>query len=45
MKMFGKYGRILEGQTRNEIHENNRTREEGFETDANVGEESDISNF
>ena len=45
MKMFGKYGRILEGHTRNEIHENNRTREEGFETDANAGEESDISNF
>ena len=45
MKMFGKYGRILEGHTRNEIHENIRTREEGFETDGDITEEPDTSNF
>lgn len=45
MKMFGKYGRIQEGETRNEIHNNNRSREEGFETDGIADEESDISNF
>ena len=33
MTMHGKFGRIEEGLTRNEIHENTRSREEGFETD------------
>ena len=33
MKMHGKFGRIEQGLTRNEIHENARSREEGFETD------------
>jgi len=45
MKMFGKYGRIVEGNTRNEIHNNARSREEGFETDEDIGTESDISNM
>jgi hypothetical protein len=42
MKMHGKYGRIEEGETRNEIHGN---RQEGFETDENIDEESDLSNL
>lgn len=33
MKMHGRYGRIEQGLTRNEIHENNKVRQEGFETD------------
>lgn len=45
MKMHGKFGRIEEGNTRNEIHENTRTRQEGFETDEDIDEESDISNL
>tara|TARA_R110000824_G_scaffold9932_14_gene44163 strand:+ start:2551 stop:4026 length:1476 start_codon:yes stop_codon:yes gene_type:complete len=45
MKMFGKYGRILEGNTRNEIHEDTRTREEGFETDDDIGTESNIGDM
>jgi hypothetical protein len=32
MRMHGKFGRIEQGLTRNEIHEGNRNREEGFET-------------
>lgn len=32
MKMHGKFGRIEQGLTRNEIHENGRAREEGFAT-------------
>jgi replicative DNA helicase len=34
MVMHGRFGRIEQGLTRNEIHENDRIREEGFETDA-----------
>jgi hypothetical protein len=45
MKMHGRFGRIEEGDTRNEIHENSRTREEGFETDEDINEQSDISTF
>ena len=45
MKMFGKYGKIEEGVTRNEIHEQIRSRSEGFELDEDVDEESDISNL
>ena len=45
MKMFGKYGRIDEGMTRNEIHVENRSRNEGFEIDEDVNEESDISDL
>ena len=45
MKMFGKYGRIDEGMTRNEIHVENRSRNEGFEIDEDVNEESDISDM
>jgi hypothetical protein len=45
MKMHGKFGRIEEGNTRNEIHEDTRTRQEGFETDEDIDEESDISNL
>lgn len=40
MVMHGRFGRIEQGLTRNEIHENERTREEGFETD--VVESEDI---
>ena len=45
MKMFGKYGKIDEGVTRNEIHQDIRSRNEGFEVDENIDEESDISNL
>jgi|TARA_R110000851_G_scaffold31375_3_gene84924 replicative DNA helicase len=45
MKMHGNFGRIEEGETRNEIHENDRNRKEGFETDENIDEESDIGNL
>jgi replicative DNA helicase len=45
MKMFGKYGRIEEGSTRNEIHQDIRSRNEGFEIDEAIDEESDISNL
>ncbi len=38
MKMYGKFGRIEQGLTRNEIHENGRAREEGFQTDADETE-------
>jgi hypothetical protein len=34
MVMHGRFGRIEQGLTRNEIHENERAQEEGFETDA-----------
>jgi|TARA_Y100000401_G_C8325787_1_gene228179 replicative DNA helicase len=45
MKMFGKYGRIDEGSTRNEIHLENRSRNEGFEINEELDEESDISDM
>ena len=45
MKMHGRFGRIEEGSTRNEIHENGRGREEGFETDEGIEEESDLGNL
>ena len=45
MKMFGKYGRIDEGMTRNEIHVENRSRNEGFEVDEDINEESNISDL
>ena len=45
MKMFGKYGRIEEGRTRNEIHQDIRSRNEGFEIDEVIDEQSDISNL
>jgi|TARA_R110000796_G_scaffold106734_3_gene217219 replicative DNA helicase len=45
MKMFGKYGRIDEGMTRNEIHVENRSRNEGFEVNEDIDEESDISDM
>ena len=45
MKMFGKYGRIDEGMTRNEIHVENRSRNEGFEINEDIDEESDISDM
>jgi replicative DNA helicase len=41
MKMHGRYGRIEQGLTRNEIHENNKVRQEGFETD-NINEGEDL---
>jgi replicative DNA helicase len=40
MTMHGKFGRIEQGLTRNEIHENGRARQEGFETeDIDEGED------
>ena len=45
MRMFGNYGRIDEGMTRNEIHIENRSRNEGFEINEDVDEESDISDL
>ena len=40
MIMHGKFGRIEQGLTRNEIHENSRSRQEGFETqDIDEGED------
>ena len=42
IKMFGKLGRIEQGLTRNEIHESNRTNEEGFEI-ADIDEGDDFS--
>lgn len=42
MKMFGKFGKIEEGHTRNEIHNNARSREQGFEIDEQIDEQSDI---
>ena len=35
VKMFGEYGRLEEGQTRNEIHNS----DQGFETDIDEGED------
>tara|TARA_Y100001949_G_C15972470_1_gene324550 strand:+ start:137 stop:1615 length:1479 start_codon:yes stop_codon:yes gene_type:complete len=45
MKMFGKYGKIEEGRTRNEIHQDIRSRNEGFEVDEDFDEESDVSDL
>lgn len=42
MKMFGSIGRLEEGMTRNEIHNNSRSKKEGFEIDENFDAESDI---
>ncbi len=42
MKMFGSIGKIEEGRTRNEIHANNQTNEEGFEIDGEIDTETDI---
>ncbi len=43
MKMFGKYGRIEEGMTRNQIHHAARVTNEGFEIDEEIDQESDGS--
>jgi replicative DNA helicase len=43
MKMHGKFGRIEQGLTRNEIHEGNRARQEGFQTEEIDTEEDLIS--
>ena len=45
MNMFGNIGKISEGQTRNELHNNARSREEGFEIDAEIDPESDIDSM
>ncbi len=45
MKMFGKIGRLEEGMTRNELHNNARSREEGFEINEEIDSESDIDNM
>ena len=44
MKMHGRFGRIEQGLTRNEIHENGRIGQEGFETEE-IGSEDDIINM
>lgn len=45
MKMFGSIGRLEEGMTRNEIHNNARSRQEGFEIDEDFDAESDIGSM
>ena len=45
MKMFGKIGRLEEGMTRNELHNNARSREEGFEINEEIESESDIDSM
>lgn len=42
MNMFGSIGKLSEGQTRNELHNNARAREEGFEINEEIDTESDI---
>tara|TARA_R110000824_G_scaffold50464_1_gene140885 strand:+ start:1120 stop:2580 length:1461 start_codon:yes stop_codon:yes gene_type:complete len=42
MNMFGSIGKLQEGQTRNELHNNARAREEGFEINEEIDTESDI---
>ncbi len=42
MNMFGSIGKLSEGQTRNELHNNARAREEGFEINEEIDSESDI---
>ena len=39
MNMYGSIGKIAEGRTRNEIHNSNRNRDEGFEVDADLSTE------
>tara|TARA_R110000824_G_scaffold190408_3_gene371919 strand:+ start:113 stop:364 length:252 start_codon:yes stop_codon:yes gene_type:complete len=45
MNMFGNIGKISEGQTRNELHNNARARQEGFEINEDIESESDIDNM
>lgn len=42
MKMFGSIGRLEEGLTRNEIHNNEKSRQEGFEINEDFNAETDI---
>ena len=42
MKMFGSIGRLEEGMTRNEIHNNAKSRSEGFEINEDFDAESDL---
>jgi replicative DNA helicase len=44
MNMIGKYGKILEGQTRNQLKMSNKSKNEGFEVEA-TGESADIQNI
>jgi len=39
MNMYGSIGKIVEGRTRNDIHNSNRNRDEGFEVDADLSTE------
>ena len=39
MNMYGSIGKLVEGRTRNEIHNSNRSRDEGFEVDADLSTE------
>ena len=39
MNMYGSIGKIVENSTRNEIHNSNRNRDEGFEVDADLSTE------
>ena len=42
MNMYGSIGKIAEGRTRNEIHNSNRARDEGFEINEEVDAATDI---
>ena len=42
MNMYGSVGKIVEGRTRNDIHNSNRTRDEGFEISEDIEPETDI---
>ena len=39
--MFGNIGKIEEDETRNEIHQNARSRSEGFEIQEEIDEDAD----
>ena len=42
MNMYGSIGKIVEGRTRNDIHNSNRARDEGFETSEDIDATTDI---
>ena len=42
MNMYGSIGKLVEGRTRNEIHNSNRARDEGFEINEEIDTTTDI---
>ena len=42
MNMYGSIGKLVEGRTRNEIHNSNRARDEGFEISEEIDATTDI---